>query len=375
MLGLPAPVAVVALERERLARRLVDHREGPGAGALDVDLLALVGLRRQDPGVRAGHPQRQQHVRRRRGDRHGGIVDGLHRGRDVGVERTSRYLGVQDMLQCADHRFRVHRRSVLELDAVAQRELPRFRLDLLPGRGEVLRERAVRLVLEEGLQTAGPRERDAVVGLRRPGGTVARTGRRRRCCRPPTRPPRGPTGVGVVASHAAGSDGEGDQCDPTCPAKSSHLSVLLCCCARVTQRRCVPDHHVGLYVVNNLQLTIRREEVTVGDMSETSGQPWTPPGGAFWGGSWRPPGVRLEVRDPEDGNLGRNSLGLLRGRRRRGRAGGGSDCPRRGRLAALAAARGVDPGRGSPVGAQRALREPDLPRRLQARARRRSARL
>src|SRR3954453_16613190 len=64
-----------------------------------------------------------------------------------------------------------------------------------------------------------------------------------------------------------------------------------------------PDHHGALYVVNNLQLTIRPEQVTVGDMSETSAQAWTPRGGAFWGGSWRAPDVRLEVRDPEDGTL------------------------------------------------------------------------
>jgi glyceraldehyde-3-phosphate dehydrogenase (NADP+) len=30
---------------------------------------------------------------------------------------------------------------------------------------------------------------------------------------------------------------------------------------------------------------------------------WTPPGGAFWAGSWRPPAVPLEVRDPENGTV------------------------------------------------------------------------
>ena len=38
-------------------------------------------------------------------------------------------------------------------------------------------------------------------------------------------------------------------------------------------------------------------------MSEISAQAWTPPGGAFWDGSWHPPAVRLEVRDPENGTL------------------------------------------------------------------------
>ena len=38
-------------------------------------------------------------------------------------------------------------------------------------------------------------------------------------------------------------------------------------------------------------------------MSELSTRAWTPPGGAFWAGSWRPPAVRLDVRDPEDGTV------------------------------------------------------------------------
>ena len=38
-------------------------------------------------------------------------------------------------------------------------------------------------------------------------------------------------------------------------------------------------------------------------MSELSAQAWTPPGGAFWDSSWRPPAVRLDVRDPENGTV------------------------------------------------------------------------
>ena len=73
------------------------------------------------------------------------------------------------------------------------------------------------------------------------------------------------------------------------------------CCARVTQKRCVPDHHVSLYVVNNLQLTIVIGSLHSGHMSERPTSIWTPTGGAFWADEWQPLGASLDVLDPEDG--------------------------------------------------------------------------
>ena len=108
-----------------------------------------------------------------------------------------------------------------------------------------------------------------------------------------------------------------------------------------------------------------------GHMSERPTPTWTPPGGAFWADEWQPLGASLDVLDPEDGT----TVGTV------------SDCsaadvdvavtgclavgPRRRRLAGVAAPRGSPPGRCSAGGAPRALRQADVPRRLQAPPRRR----
>ena len=73
------------------------------------------------------------------------------------------------------------------------------------------------------------------------------------------------------------------------------------CCAGSTQKRCVPvtNHHVSLYVVNNLQLTIRDRTVRhSGHMTE-----WLDidPGSLDWqpsGSAQRRPRRGLDVRDP-----------------------------------------------------------------------------